>query len=368
MENIKVLIVDDTIMYRKIMTHVVEQIDGVSVAGASSNGELALEKIPSVKPDLVLLDVEMPVMDGLETLKKIKAANPSIGVIMVSGANEHAAANTITALENGALDFIGKPEGKDPQSSIEELHRRLAPLIRVFIERREKSHKNPEEKAQSVINSYSDTKKKDVRPARKQALPSKIDLIAIGISTGGPNALATVIPELPIDLKVPIVCVQHMPPMFTASLADSLNRKSAVAVKEAVEGEALKPGVMYIAPGGKHMVVRNDENRTISVGLNDNPKENNCRPAVDVLFRSIAANFEGKNVLSIIMTGMGDDGCKGVRTLKRKGAYCVTQEESSCVVYGMPRVVDEAQLSDESIPLDEIAQRIRTLVNQPVGV
>jgi two-component system chemotaxis response regulator CheB len=368
MEDIKVLIVDDTVMYRKIVAHVVEQIEGAVVAGVSSNGELALSKMESANPDLVLLDVEMPVMDGLQTLKKIKEIKPDIGVIMVSGSSEHAAAHTIKALEYGAIDFVGKPEEKDPQSSIQALLKSLEPLIRIFIERRNKSNRRPAQRVQSVINTYSDVRKVAEVLTPKQEPPSKIDLVTIGISTGGPNALAQVIPALPGNLNVPIVCVQHMPPMFTASLAESLNKKADFTVKEGANGELIEPGVMYIAPGGHHMIVRKNKAGQISVGINDNPKENNCRPAVDVLLRSVAAHFDAKNVLSIIMTGMGEDGCKGVRALKRNGAYSITQTADSCVVYGMPRAVDEAQLTDESIPLGRIAQRISTLASQPLGV
>lgn len=368
MEDIKVLIVDDTVMYRKIVTHVVEQIDGAVVVGVSSNGELALSKVNSTNPDLVLLDVEMPVMDGLETLKKIKELKADIGVIMVSGSSEHAAAHTIKALEYGAIDFVGKPEEKDPQSSIQALLKRLEPLIRIFIDKHKKLSQNPAQRVQSVINTYSD--RSEVVPVSRtpQDPPSKIDLITIGVSTGGPNALAQVIPALPKNLNVPIVCVQHMPPMFTASLAESLNKKASIKVKEATDHELVEPGVMYIAPGGHHMIVRKNGAKQVSIGINDNPKENNCRPAVDVLFRSVAAHFNAKHVLSIIMTGMGEDGCKGVRTLKRKGAYCITQSAESCVVYGMPRAVNEAELTDESVSLDGLANRITQLVTQPLGV
>jgi two-component system chemotaxis response regulator CheB len=175
------------------------------------------------------------------------------------------------------------------------------------------------------------------------------------------------IPRLPADLPVPVLLVQHMPPLFTSSLAEQLNQRAALKVREARDGELILPGTVYIAPGGKHMVVRrrvDSEGHSVPiVGLNENPPENSCRPSVDVLFRSLAAQYEG-NMLAVIMTGMGSDGCEGVRVMKRRGCYCLTQSEASCVVYGMPLAVDEAGLSDERVPLAQLAHRITTLVRK----
>ncbi|HLO65401.1 MAG TPA: CheB methylesterase domain-containing protein, partial [Holophaga sp.] len=194
--------------------------------------------------------------------------------------------------------------------------------------------------------------------------PSRFDVVAIGVSTGGPNALAEVIPHLPADLGVPVLVVQHMPPFFTASLAEHLAKASRLAVSEAIEGEPVLPNHVYIAPGGKHMTVRRmggAEGPAI-VGLNENPPENSCRPSVDVLFRSVAAQYEG-NILGVVMTGMGSDGCEGVRAMKRRGCHVLTQSEDTCVVYGMPLAVDEAGLSDEQVPLPRLASRIAYLVS-----
>jgi two-component system chemotaxis response regulator CheB len=198
-------------------------------------------------------------------------------------------------------------------------------------------------------------------------LPARIDVIGIGVSTGGPNALAELIPRLPEDLPVPVLLVQHMPPLFTASLAEQLANRSALKVREARDGEPILPGTVLIAPGGKHMVVRRRgdvEGASMAiVGLNENPPENSCRPSVDVLYRSKAAQYDG-NMLAVIMTGMGSDGCEGVRAMKRRGCHCITQSEATCVVYGMPLAVDEAGLSDEQVPLAQMAQRITTLVRK----
>jgi len=185
--------------------------------------------------------------------------------------------------------------------------------------------------------------------------------VVIGISTGGPNALSDVIPLLPAKLGVPVLIVQHMPPVFTASLANSLDRKSQIHVKEAESGEAMKPDTVYIAPGGQHMVLEKDRMGGFVLTMNEEAPENSCRPAVDVLFRSVSKNFD-KPVLALVMTGMGRDGAEGIRLLKTRECFCITQTENSCVVYGMPRSVDELKLSDEQVDLSQIASRITALV------
>jgi two-component system chemotaxis response regulator CheB len=192
-------------------------------------------------------------------------------------------------------------------------------------------------------------------------LPRSFGVCAIGVSTGGPEALSRLIPAISDPLPVPILCVQHMPPMFTKSLAESLTRKSKISVVEASEGEVVTAGIMYIAPGGHHMVVRNKDGKVV-IGLNEEPPENSCRPSVDVLFRSVANTYGERGILGVVLTGMGNDGCSGMRVLKRKGCYCITQSEQTCVVYGMPRAVDEAGLSDKSIPLESIAGEIESLM------
>lgn len=199
--------------------------------------------------------------------------------------------------------------------------------------------------------------------SRAAPTPTRFGVLAIGVSTGGPKALTEVIPALPGDFPLPIVLVQHMPSLFTKALADDLDRKSALDVREAAEGDLALPGRVLIAPGGRHMVLRNTP-EGVAVGINDGPKENSCRPAVDVLFRSVAACYGAQGVLAAIMTGMGSDGMKGVQVLKRKGCHCLTQSEKSCVVYGMPQAVDAAGLSDESVDLDKIAGRLTALATK----
>jgi two-component system chemotaxis response regulator CheB len=203
-------------------------------------------------------------------------------------------------------------------------------------------------------------------PPTTSRVPAKVEVVAIGVSTGGPNALAKLVPKLPGDLGVPVVVVQHMPEDITVSLAASLSKRSTLNVREGADGDELRPNVVYLAPGGNHMVVERDESGGSLVSrrirLNNAPPENSCRPSVDVLFRSLVKAYDG-DILAVIMTGMGGDGVKGVQTMKQKRCYCLTQTEETCVVYGMPRSIDEANLSDEKVDLEYLAERIVTLVN-----
>jgi two-component system chemotaxis response regulator CheB len=381
--RLRVLIVDDTVVYRRILGEVVESMPDAVLVGTAPHGRLALNKLEQTPVDLVLLDVAMPEMDGLEALKEIRKRFPATSVVMVSGTGMSSAEITLSCLEQGALDFLHKPEGADAEASRNELKDALRPLLRHVQTRVNLQRGSPvpapvpramERVAERVVEPPAAPKPlaaAAAQPGRPAPLPSRIDIVAVGVSTGGPNALTELIPRLPADLPVPVLLVQHMPPLFTASLAEHLNQKSPIAVREAREGEPIVPGCVFIAPGGKHMVVRRllDPDGATGIpiiGLNENPPENSCRPSVDVLFRSVAAQFEG-NMLAVVMTGMGSDGCEGVRAMKRRGCICLTQGEASCTVYGMPLVVDEAHLSDEQVPLDRLAARIVHLVRKNRG-
>ncbi len=376
-QDLNILIVDDTVMYRRVLTDVVGHIEGATVCGTAPNGKVALAKMKQTPVDVVFLDVEMPVMDGLETLEKIREEYPEVGVIMVSGANRSSADITLTALQKGALDFVPKPEGGNIEQSRAELVEQLRNLILMFSTRRRlrPAQRGGEVPAAGKPTPAAVAKPKEVKappaaPAHRAGpLPTQINVVAIGVSTGGPKALAEVVPLLPANLGVPVLIVQHMPPVFTKSLADSLDKKSPLPVCEAVEGESIEANKVYIAPGGRHMVVRKEldsasKEALFCIGLNDNPPENSCRPAVDVLFRSVSAHY-GNNVLSVIMTGMGNDGREGVRAMKRRGCICLTQSEDTCVIYGMPMAVDDAGLSDASIPLHQLAERIGSITRSP---
>lgn len=374
-QSLRVLVVDDTIVYRRILSSIIEALPGTVLAATAPNGKIALAKMETAEVDLVLLDVEMPVLDGLKTLEVIRERFPDVGVIMISGANSSAAGITIRALERGAIDFVPKPEGTDPEESQRQLAQHINRLVQLFQTRRalRTGRKSAADRPPSATRAAERTAPMAPVPVPRPVperyagkRPARIDLVVIGVSTGGPNALKEVVPHLKADLNVPVLIVQHMPPLFTASLAESLGRKSVLPVREAQEGDAILPNTVLIAPGGKHMVIRQDPARGDGhvVALNDNPPEQNCRPSVNVLFRSASTYFGGK-ILAVVMTGMGEDGCEGVRAMKRQGCICLTQEESTCVVYGMPRAVDEAGLSDARVPIDQMAERIHQLVRNP---
>ncbi|MGA2080322.1 MAG: chemotaxis response regulator protein-glutamate methylesterase [Holophaga sp.] len=377
--KLRVLIVDDTVVYRRILSEVVESMNDAALVGTAPHGRLAMAKLEQTPADLVLLDVEMPEMDGLETLKAIRRLHPATSVVMVSGTNLGSAQVTMQCLELGALDFLRKPEGADLEASRNELREKLRPLVR-HVRTRINLHPGPATPGRAAPGPVARATAPPSSPAvaprlpppsralRVAAVPARIDIVAIGVSTGGPNALAEVIPRLPVDFPVPVLLVQHMPPVFTASLAEHLDQRSQVSVREAQDGEPVLPGCVFIAPGGRHMVVRRLAERgggagAAIIGLNEGPPENSCRPSVDVLFRSLAAQYDG-NMLAVVMTGMGNDGCEGVRAMKRRGCRCLTQSEDTCIVYGMPLSVDEAGLSDDQVPLDQLADRILQLVRK----
>ncbi len=386
---LKIMIVDDNDAYREFLAEVAGGIEGAEIVAAVSSGRLAITRLKQVTVDLVLLDIEMPLMDGVETLEKIREAHPEVGVIMVSAFHYDGTDKVIRALEMGALDFVSKVGMDDDSSTVTGLRRRLMTLLGLFRARRnarltrnagwDRSATAAVELARGLsaghgvgISNDAGTDGRDkalhvvpFKPKILGAMP-KIEVLAIGVSTGGPSALTQVIPLLPRDLGVPVLLVQHMPALLTASLADSLDRKSALDVREAVDGEPVEPGTVYLAPGGKHMAVVRGRSTAASSGtrtirLLDDPPVNSCRPSADVLFSSISEAYDG-TVLALVMTGMGSDGMDGIRVLKRKHCYCLAQTEETCVVYGMPRAVDEAGLSDEKVPLDLVAGRIVRLI------
>lgn len=377
--GIKTLIIDDTIIYRKIVSDVIGALDQFEIVGTASNGKIALDKMKRLDVDLVFCDVYMPVMDGVETLKNIKHDFPHVLVVMMSGISTKSADITIKALELGAIDFIKKPSNSTMEENCKELSHAVKSLINLVNTRMNTSHilhRKPSVVTGTQVQSSNSTPSKSVihesikkhfikNPLHndtpttipKKIKPSRIAVVAIGVSTGGPVALGRLIPLLPKNLPVPIVVVQHMPPNFTKSLAESLNKKSQVVVVEGQDGDVLKPGHVYIAPGGFHMLVKNEQGKRV-IHLNSGPPENSCRPAVDVLFRSVAEAYRDSPICAVILTGMGADGLNGVRTLQRRKCYCITQSASSCVVYGMPKAVEEAHLSDLSLPIEKISQEI----------
>lgn len=362
-DKVKILVVDDSISYRQIMLAVIEKITDAECIGTAASGQIALRKISVLQPDLVLLDVVMPEMDGVETLRQIKQLYPAVEAIMISGFDLNASKDTLRSLQIGALDFVAKPKASSPEQGIAELVKYLQPLIHLV---QTKKYATLSRKPNSDVPKIP-VATTVVRPAGADSTSSprsrkeKFDLIVIGISTGGPKALDQLVPKLNAAMPCPIIIVQHMPPMFTESLAMKLNDGTAMQVSEAKGGEKLTKGHIYIAPGGKHLILRSHLDGGFYLMTNEMPPVNNCRPSVDVLFRSVAATFTG-NVLAVVMTGMGHDGVEGVRMLKRNGSKCLVQDQDSSVVWGMPGSVFDAGLADEVVSLDQLSSRINHLV------
>ncbi len=350
MRKIRVLIVDDSPVFRKLLSEVLRSDREIEVVGTASNGKEALEKIPRLKPDVITLDIEMPVMDGLTALEKIHRLYPKVRVIMFSSLTQKGAKETIKALSLGAFDFVTKPSSQSLTESFKRIREELLPKIKSAVPQ-------PVSPVRRVVGLP--------RKTTKPLLTIRREVVAIGVSTGGPKALADVIPKLPVNFPVPILIVQHMPPIFTAQLAARLDQLSALRVIEATQGSPVTPGKVFIAPGDKHMEVRVTGGAKV-IHLHKGPPENSCRPAVDVLFRSVAKVYGAKSV-GLIMTGMGQDGLAGAKLMKEAGALILAQDEATSVVYGMPRAVVEAGIADYVLPLGEIASFLQKLFRQRIA-
>ena len=341
MRRLRVLIVDDSVVARRLVSDMIASDPALEVAGIAHHGQIALAKIPQLSPDIITLDVDMPEMDGFETLTRLRAQYPHIPVIMLSGLTEKAAKLTLDALSMGASDYVSKPTSIGAEATDQaQVRTELIGKIKALCAR-----KLSFERAQ---------------PRRKEGEERRVDIVVIGVSTGGPNALSNLLPGLPADFPVPVLVVQHMPPLFTRFLAERLASQCQLAVWEGVHGQLLEPGTIWIAPGDHHMVVEKAK-----VGpclhLHQGPPENSCRPAVDPLFRS-AVECYGPRVLGVVMTGMGQDGLQGARCIHDAGGEILAQDEASSVVWGMPRFVVEEGIVVAVLPLDQIERVIRSRV------
>ena len=353
MPKIRVLIVDDAVLVRKMLSDTMNQDPDIEVVGVAANGSIGLQKIPQVNPDIVSLDIEMPDMNGLEALDKIRETWPKLPVIMFSALTQKGATATLDALSKGATDYVTKPsKAKSLDEGIELIKNELIPKIKALCsERSGLNIPNNLPKPKPLVEHPEDPKKiKGVKRFHR------VDVVAIGVSTGGPNALMEVLPAFPENFPVPIVLVQHMPPNFTKLLANRLDSKSNLSIKECENGDVLEPGHVYIAPGDYHMVVEQDKG-DIVVRTNQAPHENSCRPATDVLFRSVAKTF-GRNALAVVLTGMGQDGMRGCQDIRACGGQVLVQDEASSVVWGMPGFVVKFKLADAILPLNMIADQI----------
>jgi two-component system chemotaxis response regulator CheB len=382
-DHFKAIVAAPDAHVRSHLANLIRGIESAEIVTTHVNARLVAAKLKQAPVDLILLDIAADRREYLDILRGVRQRCPDASVVVMSSSPLKDGAAVVEALELGALDYL--PAAVHPGDPNAERELRLLLMTIIGLISNRKNMRRARQWAEmrprfagtrdpSVRTGAGPTEGRSASEAvsligarlRAPRPLARFELLAIGVSTGGPNALKQVIPALPADLGVPVLLVQHMPPFLTASLAASLGVKSRLAVREAVDREEILPNTVYVAPGGKHMVVQRISGTPGGrparlIGLNTAPPENSCRPAVDVLFRSIAEAYDGAT-LAVIMTGMGTDGMKGVETLKRKGCFCLSQSEGTCVVYGMPRAVDEARLSDEQVPLERLADRIVELV------
>ncbi|MDG6101988.1 chemotaxis response regulator protein-glutamate methylesterase [Dactylosporangium aurantiacum] len=391
---ISVLVVDDSVVVRRLITDALSDDPGIRVVGTAPNGKVALSKIEQLRPDLVTLDIEMPIMDGLETLRAIRALYARLPVIMFSTLTAAGATATLDALSAGASDYVTKPANVGSVAeSIRSVREQIIPRIHALCGGRRGALAAPVRPSIGIgpnigpnTRTYGAghavappmapplarpggtplpgttrppvTAPPPAAPVRTAPRTERVEVVTIGCSTGGPDALTTVVRALPANLPVPVVVVQHMPPVFTKMFADRLDRTAALTVVEAAGDMVVRPGTVYIAPGDYHLEVHRRGTEVVTK-LNTGPPENFCRPAVDVLFRSVAKTYGGAT-LAIILTGMGQDGKRGAEQLRGVGAEIVAQDEATSVVWGMPGAVTTAGLAHAVLPLGEIAHHLIT--------
>jgi two-component system, chemotaxis family, protein-glutamate methylesterase/glutaminase len=349
-DKLRVLVVDDSLLYRKIIRDALAALPNVEVVGSATNGRMAIEKIEQLAPDMMTLDFEMPELDGPGVLRWLRQSKRPTRAVMLSALTSQGADATVLALHEGAFDFVVKPSGGTPQGN--QLLLQTALAARVHAVQELLAAQRPRRPAVPVQHTPA-------APPARRILPGmqRVDVVAIGVSTGGPDALRAMLPRLPADLAAPVVIVQHMPPVFTKSLADSLNKLCTLQVAEAADGQLVHPGEVVVAPGGRQMKVHRNETGQAVIELTDDPPVQSCRPSVDYLFHSLAESF-GPHTLSIIMTGMGYDGADGCRRLHALGGPVIAQNEASCVVFGMPRKPVEEGVADVVSPLSSLANDI----------
>lgn len=359
--KIKVLVVDDSAFMRKVICDILSTCDRINVVGTARNGNEAIEKTLELKPDVITLDVEMPVLDGISALKEIMRKTPT-PVLMLSGHTAPGAKATITSLENGAVDFIPKPSSVLDYNADGFKKDLIEKVLIVSSSRlhlyRSRSRQAAPVAAKPQVSGYSHKAVKGAAQVSSKSGDGKLKkIIAIGTSTGGPKALQSVVPAFPADIEAGILIVQHMPVGFTKSMAERLDQLSGISVKEAEHGDVVKPGHAYVAPGGKQMRVerKGGEYRIL---VEDDGLVSGHRPSVDALMMSIA-DIGTRNVIGVIMTGMGADGAMGLVEMKKKNnAYIIAQDEESCVVYGMPKSAVEKGVVDKSVSLEGITVEI----------
>ena len=382
MPPIRVLVVDDSVVIRRIVTMVLTEDPDITVVGSAPNGKAALEKVDQLVPDAVTLDVEMPIMDGVTAVRHLRRKHPRLPVVMFSTLTERGAEATLDALAAGASDYVTKPANVGSVAqSMENIRTQLIPKLKALVAARRPAFgtapaprpalgptaasKRPDpivptgSTAPAAPAARTATAPAPARvPATRPAVAGRgsVSVLAIASSTGGPDALTSVIPALPGDLSVPVVLVQHMPPVFTRLFAQRLDLKSRLSVREAENGEPLAAGTVYVAPGDFHLSVER-RGTAVHAVLTQSEPENFCRPAADVLFRSVAKVY-GRTALGLVLTGMGHDGAKGAEQMVAAGARIFIQDEATSVVWGMPGAVSRAGLAECTLPLRDIAPAV----------
>ncbi len=375
MRKIRVLVVDDSVVVRRVITTALSEDPMFEVVGTAANGKLALPKVSLLRPDAITLDIEMPEMDGLTTIPHIRRINPRVPIIMFSTLSKPGASATLDALSAGATDFCTKPTHIGGlQEGVAMIKRELLPKVKALCSgiagARPASLLGTTLRPAATTSSFlrpslSNPVSKGLSAARSPGArisgpPARVEAVVIAVSTGGPTALRTVWDHLPGTLGVPVLVVQHMPPMFTTLLAQRLNDVGNLPMSEGVNGALVQPGKAWLAPGDFHMTVRRDGNQ-VKLHLDQGPPENSCRPAADPLFRS-AVNVWGKGVLAVVLTGMGADGLHGSEAVAAAGGQVMAQDEATSVVWGMPGQVVQAGLADQIVPLSEVASTISARV------
>ena len=352
---IRVLVVDDSVVVRRLVTDALRADPQIDVVGAAQNGRVALTKVAELSPDLVIMDVEMPVMDGIEAVRELRRTRPRLPIVMFSTLTERGASATLDALGAGASDYVTKPANVGSVTEgLRCISDQLIPRIKALCATRR-------------LVGTLEAARPPRPPTPRGRAPSRapVGVLAVGSSTGGPDALATVLAALPANLSVPVVVVQHMPPVFTRLLAERLDAGCPLTVREAEAGDVLVPGQVLLARGGAHLeLIR--KGTGVTARLSDAPPVNFCRPSVDVLFRSVAEVYGGA-ALGLVLTGMGRDGEQGAGAIRRAGGEIVVQDEATSVVWGMPGAVASAGQADRVLPLQRIGPELLTLVGRRVA-
>lgn len=389
--TVKVLVVDDSSFFRRRVSEIINQSSALEVVATANNGAEAIEMVSKFRPDVVTMDVEMPVMDGITAVKKIMASQP-LPILMFSSLTHQGASATLDALEAGAADFLPKKFediARNKEEAIALLQQRIKAIanrrvsriltakiapakataaatrapLRPALSALRKLNKSSEARVSTALNKPVSSKAQSNEAPQVatnkhfKASGKAYDVLAIGTSTGGPVALQTVLSELPANFRLPIVLIQHMPGTFTKAFADRLNGICKINVKEASDGDLLQPGCAYLAPGGKQMLIDGRSGRG-KIRIHEGSEKINYKPSVDITFASLSKYYNNK-VLAVVLTGMGADGRDGARMLKEKGSVIWAQDEASCVVYGMPQAVAKAGIATESLALDQVARRIK---------